>query len=397
MSLPSSERLPNNINDLPPARQRHIRRQPRSASLAERQILLESLLTLIAPTPNFFILSLLGALAAGAALYIDEPAILIVAIVTFPFLRPIFGLSLFPVTLKFGHVLKSIVSLLILFVLSLSAGVLAGWLRGSILVETVSILRFSNLYWLDLTVLGGSSVLGAFILIRQGRLPRLIGVVLSYMMLIPLTVAGFGLALNQTALWQGALLVFVVHLGVSIVLTMLTFLMIGFTPKNSMGWLLLIVTLALTLAFLTGSLNLSTHQLPSTIQPSPTMISLATPSLTPSPKTVITSTRTKISATNTLTPTQSPTITRTPTQTPTPEPTTYWVIVNATSGAVIRESSSFDSPVIGYVNDGDLIEIFGEDVSQSGSRWYQVQVPTGETGWILGSLVNTQTPTPTED
>ena len=397
MSLPSSERLPNNINDLPPARQRHIRRQPRSASLAERQILLESLLTLIAPTPNFFILSLFGALTAGAALYFDEPAILIVAIVTFPFLRPIFGLSLFPVTLKFGHALKSIVSLLILLVLSLSAGVLAGWLRGSNLVEIVSILRFSNLYWLDLTVLGGSSVLGALILIRQGWLPRLIGVVLSYMILIPVTVAGFGFALNQTALWQGALLVSVVHLGVSIVLTMLTFLVIGFTPKNSMGWLLLIVTLALTLAFLTGSLNMSGHQLQPAIQPSPTMISLATPSVTPSPKTVTTSTLTKISATNTLTPTQSPTITRTRTQTPTPEPTTFWVMVNATNGAVIRESPNFGYPVIGYVNDGDLIEIFGEVVSQSGSRWYQVQVPTGETGWILASLVNTQTPAPTED
>jgi hypothetical protein len=52
MSLPSSEPLPEDINDLPPARQRHIRRLPRSATPAERQILLDSLVELSAPSLN---------------------------------------------------------------------------------------------------------------------------------------------------------------------------------------------------------------------------------------------------------------------------------------------------------------------------------------------------------
>ena len=107
MNLPSSEPLPNDINELPPARQRHIRRQPRSASLAERQLLLESLLDLTAPTLTFILLSIIGAAALGAALYFDDPAILVLACVLFPFLTPILSFSLLPITQKFSHATKS--------------------------------------------------------------------------------------------------------------------------------------------------------------------------------------------------------------------------------------------------------------------------------------------------
>ena len=53
MSLPSSQPLPDDINELTPARQRHLRRMPRSASPAERDILMESLLSLTATAIGF--------------------------------------------------------------------------------------------------------------------------------------------------------------------------------------------------------------------------------------------------------------------------------------------------------------------------------------------------------
>ena len=98
MSLPTNERIPNDINELSPTRQRHIRRQPRSGSEAERQILLESIAKLTEPTPAFFFRAFLGALAVGSALYFKSPALLIVAIVTLPFNNPLFGLAFFPIT-----------------------------------------------------------------------------------------------------------------------------------------------------------------------------------------------------------------------------------------------------------------------------------------------------------
>jgi uncharacterized membrane protein len=390
MSLPSSEPLPNDIHDLPPARQRHIRRQPRSASLAERQILLVSLLKLTAPTTNFFLLSLIGALVMGASLVFDEPAILIVAIVILPFLRPVFALALYPTSLKFSYGLKSLVSLLILSALTFGAGTLAGWVRLSANFTGLSIFRFSALYWLDLTILSITVLLSSLILLRKGQLPRLACVILSYMLLVPTALSGFGLTIGQPQLWPGALFVALIHLGLSILLAMLTFLIFGFSPKKLMGWLIVIVTLTLTLAGLTLSLTLTTQQIAPVIQPSP--------STTPSLKAIYSATLEASTPTITFTPTQTPsqtaTTTRTPSQTPTTEPTSYWAVIDITMGAVIRETGDFEAPVVGYANDGDLIEIIGEALSGGSSRWYQVRTATGETGWILSSLVNTQTPTP---
>ena len=110
MSLPSSEPLPDDIHELPPARQRHLRRMPRAASPAEWEILLESLLNLTRPTLEFFLLSLLGAAASGAALYFNEPLLLIVALVLLPFINPIFNLALYPASRKLGYALKSLIS-----------------------------------------------------------------------------------------------------------------------------------------------------------------------------------------------------------------------------------------------------------------------------------------------
>jgi len=225
---------------------------------------------------------------------------------------------------------------------------------------------------------------------RNGHLPRLAGVILSYMLLVPTALAGFGLTIGHPQLWPGALFVALIHLGLSILLSMLTFIIFGFSPKKLMGWLLLIVTLTLTLAGLAFSLTLTTQQIAPVIQPSP--------STTPSPKAVFSATPEAFTPTNTITPTLTPsqtaTTTQTPSQTPTTEPTSYWAVIDITMGAVIRETADFEATVVGYANDGDLIEIIGETLPEGSSRWYQVRTATGETGWILSSLVNTQTPTP---
>lgn len=399
MSLPSSEPLPNDINDLPPARQRHIRRQPRSASLAERQILLDSLVQLTAPTLNFFLFSFLGALTVGLSLFFDDLSILMVGVVLCPFLRSIFSLALLPTTLKLGHGLKSLVSLLIPMILTMIAGTLAGWLQKSGNISQVGIHRFVALYWLDLALLGTSIFLGALVLLRQGQLPRLIGVILSYEILVPLAAAGFGFILGDAQLWPGALYVGLVHLGIGIVLASFTFLMFGFVPKKALGWLLALIPLTLTLALLMVTLYSPGRQAPNVINPTPTITLIKLSSQTPSPKAISSPTHTEATATVTFTRTPSlfPTTTHTPTATPTAEPTSYLAVIDSLMGAVIRESPAFDAPVIDYVNNGDLIEIFGEISPQGSSRWYQVHTKTGETGWLLGSLVNTQTPAPAEN
>lgn len=398
MSLPSSERLPNDINDLPPARQRHIRRQPRAASFAEQQLLLDSLVKRTAPTPAFFLRAIIGALASGAALYLKDPTILILAVVILPFHTPLYGLALFPTTLKIKHLIKSLVSLLILVILVFTAGALAGLFQTNPSPDRLNIYRFSALYWLDLAILGVSTLLSALILLRQGQLPGGMGALLSYTLIIPIAVVGYGFTSGISQLWTGALFVSFAHFGLALVLAMLALLILGFPPKNALGWLLATVALMLTLAVMSASLNFSRNHQPITqlSSPAPTrlLISTDTPSPTTQPTPTLTATTPPATLTTTWTPNASPSHTPSITPTPTEEPTAFWGLVETEIGAVIRENPSFDSAVVGYANNADLIEILAFETPPDGSGWFLVRTASGQTGWMLGSLINTQTPAP---
>jgi len=399
MSLPNSEPLPESIHDLPPARQRHIRRQPRSASRAERQLLLSSLLSLTAPNPNYFLLSLLGAIALGAALYFDDPSLLVLALILLPFLRPVFGLALLPASRKAMPGLKSLISLLVLLVLNFAAGVLAGYLQKDLAFTHLALYRFSVPYWLDLALVGLSAILAVFVMLRKGALPRLIGVLLAYEILLPLAVAGFSFPLGASQLFPSALLVSIMHLGLAAFLATLAFFALGFAPQNLGSWALTLLPVMLAL----GGLLLSLPNLPrltrDKIQPTETPTPITAPSNTPLAHPTATGTATHQPPTRTTAPTRtytpSPTTTPSPTQTQTPEPTTFIVIVDALSGAVIRESPNFNALVTGYLNDEDSVEIQGA-ITEEGTLWYQITAPQGQTGWLLGSLVNTRTPTEQE-
>lgn len=402
MSQLTSELLPEDINELPPARQRHIRRQPRTASVAERQILLQSLLDLTSPNLNFFLLSMLGGISIGIALHFDDPALLIVAIVALPFLMPIYGLALLPASRKKDHALKSLVSLLIILLLIFGSGVLAGWLRKDFPLENINLYRFSAPYWLDLALVSGASILSVFILLRKGQLPRLIGLLLAYEILLPLAAAGLCLPLGAADILPGALFVSLSHLGLAWFLAMATFFLLGFTPSRWTGWLFSILPLIFAIVGLLFNLPIfQTFSYSTPLRPTTTSSPTPLPILSPSPTIMPSATNTKealqptLSLTYTTTP--SKTITQTPAPSQTPAPTTYLAIVNAQSGAVIRESPTFDAPVAGYLNDGDQVIILGLTTNQEGTLWYRVKIPTGQEGWLLGSLVNTQTPTPAEE
>ncbi len=403
MSLPSSEPLPDDINDLPPARQRHIRRLPRSATPAERQILIDSLVELTSPTLNFFLLTLIGAVVLGSALYFSDAALLITAIIFLPCLPPIFGLGLLPTTMKIGRWLKTLISLLISLILILAAGALAGYLQKEGNIANLGLIRFSAPYWLDMSLVGAGTLLGALILLRQGRLPHLIGVLLSYEIFVPIALAGFGFVLGIPRLWPSALLTAFLHLAIAVFSAIFAFLLLGFFPKKILGWLLALLPLVLALGLLALGLNLDPTELFSTTKASPTPTAILIPTDTPAIDDVSTPTATGRPATSTLPPSPSPTATfsatptttLTATPTRTPQPTSYWGLVDSLNGAVVRESPDFEAAVITYVNDGDRIEILDSVINENGTRWLQIRTASEETGWLLGSLMVTPIPTAT--
>ena len=229
----------------------------------------------------------------------------------------------------------------------------------------------------------------------------MIGVLLSFEILFPLAVAGFSFPLGVSRLFPGALLVSLTHLGLAVFFVTVTFFIFGFAPKKRGGWLFLLLP-ALLIA---GGLVLSLPGIPGFAAakniPSATPNSTRLPSNTPLPPATSTMTATlpvsTHTATLTLTQTISPSDTQTPTLTQTPQPTTFYAIIDAQQGVVIRESPTFDAPVAGYLNDGDAIEILDLITSEEGSLWYRVTTPDGQVGWLLASLTNTQTPTPTPE
>ena len=402
MSLPSSETLPTNINDLPPARQRHIRRQPRAASPAERGLLLDFLLEQTGPTLNFFLMAVLGSIIFGLSLYLNEPVWLIIGLTAYPFLNPVFGLALFPHSLKLNHWVKSLVSLIFVILLTFFAGVLAGYFQKAGQLGRLDALRFSAPYWLDLTAVIFSTVLCTLVLIREGQIPRKIGILLTYEILFPVAIAGFGFPLGLNALWPEALILGLSHLVLAITVAIFSFLIFSYGPTRAAGWIITVLTLILTVVLLLGMLApyLADLGLSVLINPSPTPTSIYTSTKQLSPtntaRASLSPTATGITPTKSFTQTSnpSPTITISPSGTPSPQPTTFFITVNSLNGLVIRETADFDAPVVGYANDGDLYEVFNQSISPNGSIWYQVETSSGEIGWLLGSLVNTQTPNP---
>jgi uncharacterized membrane protein len=402
MSLPSSEPLPENINELPPARQRHIRRRPRSASIAERQILVASMHQMTAPNIQFFVLSLVGSLILGAALFFDEPVILLAAVVTLPFLSPIFALALLPSTLKWINALKSILSLLILLLLTFVTGAVAGYLHKTLDFTALYIYRFSSPYWVDLAVVCVSTFFGALIFLRQGRLPRLVSVILAYQILVPLAVAGFAFPLGAAGLMPGALIVSLVHLLLTLLVATLALHILGFVPRGVVGWLVTLGLAAIALSALIGSLVLSGSLPAISATPTPLPVAQPTPVATElAAATTEIQTSTLPVPTFTITQANKPSATLTPaptsTLTPTPEPTSIIAYVNSLNGGLLREAPSFDSLVVGYLNDTEEIKILRIYETEGARPWYFVETIRSETGWMDSSLAITQTPTATAE
>ena len=398
MSLPSSESIPNKFEELPPARQRQIRRRPRTASNIEWSVLIDSLLRMTLPGISFYLSSIIGGLALSIGTYLGDPVILIAGAVVFRLIDPLFGLALIPTSQKWRTGIKSFISLIILIVLTFSGGVLSGYLNRTANFTNLTFARFSSPFWLDISLVCAASLLGGIIFVRSGKMPRLLGVLLSYEILVPIALGGFGYPTGSELFWSHALLTGLTYLLTALANIVLIFLILGINPKRSVGWFLLLAVLALAAGSLIGSVLLTTQTPPlnqalaptttATRESSPTSLPSSSPSVSP------TATATWLSSTSTPTITMTTTMTPTATSTQTPQPTSYWVVIDSQNGAVIRESPKFDAPVVGYLDDAISVEILEEILPEGSSIWYRVRTQKGTTGWLLGSLAKSQTPTP---
>jgi hypothetical protein len=395
MSLPKSKPLPDNTEHLPPARWRQIRRHPGSAKPNERQALIEVLRAKTSPDTSFFLFSTLGTLTAAIAIAIDQPALLILALILLPFNAPLFHLALTPAAQSMKTAGKSLLALTLYSVIAFIIGLIVGWLTHTIKFDMVSLLRFTEINWANLLLLIVAGISISLTLLRKNQIPRLLGLLLSYTINLPFSIAGLTLTQTSPNVSLQCLLIGILHTALAIFISITAFIVLGLRPNSIKKWITSLIPLiisAATVLFLiiipadTITFSKSIPTSTPTQKPTPDQTFSPTPippSKTPEP-------------TATLTPLSSPTPSSTPSITNTPQPTTAWGLIASEAGVVIRESPNFNAPVITYAYDGDTIQIL-ESVQGEGNPsqiWHKIRLASGETGWIAGNLVRTATPNP---
>jgi hypothetical protein len=390
----NTQPIPDDPENLPPARRRRARRLLAPLEADERADFLTEIAHRSSPSFDFFLFSLLSGLVFGAGLILDAPTLLLLGALLAPLMSPAVGLALGTIIGSVRFFLRSLAGLSIGGLLVLLAGVLAGyaarWWNPSDLTQAH---LHAQLSWINFLVLALGAVLTAASMVRSQQSAVLPSVALAYPLYLPLSAAGFGLGSGVPDLWPDGLVVFAVHLSWTALLGFLTLAILGFRPLTLFGYTLsAVVSLVGILLFIgiggAGAAFGAQVGVPTQI-PTATF----TPTLTP------TLTLTPVPPTATPTLTRTPTVTVTPTRTPTPTPTPVLAAVTAgSSGAAhLRTEPGFQAPSLGLMPNGSIVEIIpGETQEAEGDTWIKVRTEDGREGWILQSLLG-PVPTPTDE
>ncbi|NCP87336.1 DUF389 domain-containing protein [bacterium] len=386
---------PLSIGDTSPTRRRRGRRpvvaRPAEDEIADR---LENLARRATPTFDYFVFSIVAGALLGAGYLLDSPAILFFGILAAPLLTPWIGAALALAVGEARYLGQTLGGLFTSLLIILLIGMLAGLASRLFLPLTFSEAhRHASLWWPDLLLLAVGAVIFVITFIQSEEKPVLPGLMLSYALYLPISAAGFGIGNGVEGIFPQALLIFLVHLALALLLALAVFYYMRFRPIEPSGYIWGAGAIVVSLVLIGGIAGLGTvlaRQAAASAQAAlvtpPATVSL--PTLTP-----------KISlALATSTP-PAPTVlaaTSTPKATITTMPTpAYGKIQSRGDGAVIRQTP--DGPAITTIQNGYLVEILPDApvTTASGTIWIHVRVNTTTQiieGWVQLNLVITPTP-----
>lgn len=388
MNLPRTEHIPDDPDQLPPARRRRARRMLAPLDADERAAFVDEIAHRASPTFDFFLFSLLAGIVISAGILLDQPAILLLGSLMAPLMAPVVGLSLATVVGSVRFFLRSLVGLLIGSALVFVCGYFAGYLSGSWSPESLlQAYSHAQLSWANFLVLAIGAVFTSAAMLHDGQRSVVASVALAYTLYIPIAIAGFGLSSATPDLWPDGLVVYTLHLAWAALLGAITLVILGYRPLTLFGYtfggaltllgIILLVGLGGTGAVVGGQMALPTPI------PSATMTITTTPTLTLTP----------IPPSETPTPTHTPTTTPTLTETLTPTPTPVFALVQTAegTGALLRdEPGGF---VVGSYFDGTQMQVLPGEIDLEGVIWVRAIAPDGIDGWIVQSLLVPITPT----
>ncbi len=394
MNIPNIEQYPDDPENLPPARRRRARRILAPLEADEQAKLLDLVARRAAPSVDFFLFSFVAGLVMSSGILFNEPALFVLGASLAPLMAPLVGISLGTVIGSFPYFLKSLAGLLIGSLLAFSSGWLAAYASTNWLsFEFKQLYNQALLSWTDSIVLAVSAVLTTLAIARSSQkdtIPRLAlpSVALTYELYLPLVTAGFGFGIGATRLVFDGLVVFAVHLAFAVILGALTLAILGFRPLTLFGYTLGAVIGMLCVIMFIGISGFGAVYGAKIGLPTP--IPSSTPTVTPT----ATETPTPVPPTPTFTATFTPTATSTPTKTATPTATPVFVVVRSPDGARFRVEPG--GSTAGFIADNTVLVLLPDSqIETDGATWVAVLLPDGQQGWILLSLIENITPTPT--
>ena len=397
MSLPKTERIPDDPDLMPPARRRRARRLLAPLEADERAIVLDQFRRRTSPSFDFFLFSVVSGVIFCSGIVLNAPALLVLGAVFAPLMAPLIGLSFGTVVGSYKLFARSLVGMLIgsllVFIVGIAAGLLGRiWMTSSLSLAYLN----AELSWINLIVLSVGAIFAAATMAHHERSPSAPSVALAYTLFLPLSVAGFGFGSGAPHLFPDGLVVFAIHLAWAVLLGAITLAFLGFRPMTvwgySLGGVITLIGLALVFGFGAFSATLGWFGSPLAV---PTYTPTATSTRTPIPPTS-TNTYTPVPPTLTPTVTYTPTSTPVPTKTLTPTPVPVYARIDPPEGAQIRSEPGFTGSIVAApIMQGMLVQVLGNPQQVEGYLWVQILVlEDGRQGWVLQSLLLIATPEP---
>ena len=393
MSIPTSEPIPDEDENLPPARRRRDRRQITLLGDEEHANILDELVHQTTPSFDFFLFSLLSGVVLGLGILVDSPVLFFLAAMVAPFMAPMVSLSLAIIVGTGRYFLRTLAASLaggaLVFIGSGLIGLIPKIWKQIPYHQFTQAPLHTKLDWPGFVVLTLGILLTTIGMVRSNQKPLLASAILAYGLYLPVGAAGFGLTNATAHLWPDGLAIFAVYLVWAIVLGTITLRILGFRLMTFFGYFLAFAMLLVGLVVLVGLNNASNLfikrvevAMVATTTRTATLTETVTPSVTPVPPT------------ETFTPTHTliPSLTITPTLVPSATP--IWALIDSPQGAVIRAEPKSDAKIVAYILNESLVKVFPETSKEGGVMWVHVATSKGVDGWIVQILLKTATPAP---
>ncbi|NLB70571.1 MAG: SH3 domain-containing protein [Chloroflexi bacterium] len=390
MSIPSTETSPDEVHLARKPQGWRIRQMIKDGGARELRSYAEKMMQRSRVNSAYF-----AQLAPGLALLlvgilVNNPLLVIIAGVSSPVLNPIVGLVSAAIRPSTRHLLKSIFYLALTILLFFAVG----WLVNLLSPELGGALEILRLFsggdgWFSWVILVVFSIIGLVLFIFQDNIPSvLVSTVLFFLIFIPISAAGYQMARGDTALRASLLIISSSRLFTSLSIMLLTAWVAGFQPRRVVGWITIGLVFIAALLLLNEAFGFFPAPEQPDSMPGASIVALLTPGVPTEEPTIAPG----FTATSLPTATPRPTATLSPTASPSlapaqsePEepaaPEFLQAEVTAESGIVVREAPDVSSLILAYFNKGQIVTLFGEQVTEQNIVWEKVLLEDGTVGW----------------